>query len=88
VKEIPSGQGLRRLFACRHKSNNACTESLRQSFSGKMPTPALSGRVVFVEHLPGLPHCAPPAEVEVSNLPLVEPVNYARDINGAVQVPV
>ncbi|MGA2862990.1 MAG: hypothetical protein ABSF95_00715 [Verrucomicrobiota bacterium] len=53
-----------------------------------MPTPALSGRVVFVEHLPGLPHCAPPAEVEVSNLPLVEPVNYARDINGAVQVPV
>ncbi len=47
-------------------------------------TPVKNGRVVRVEHPIGIAEYLCLAEVEVFNQPLVDTINYARDINGGV----
>lgn len=44
--------------------------------------PVVNGRVVYIEHMAGLPEHVSLAEVEVFDQPLVALTNYAQDING------
>lgn len=66
------------------ETNNAAWAGSTPRDIGFNVSPLTNGRVVFVEHLAGLPEVVSLAEVEVFDQPLVSLTNYAQDVNGGV----